>query len=161
MEAFEQENRAAAQIRVQSGIVSRMQEEMPLDEFMNRYICTMASNNVQVQAKAARQLELLIDLFEFNFLLCRHLEMMLDLFRSVGETRTSDFFGTYRVELVVALFACVVDLHNFEIVMRSLSAFEAACVTCRLGWLHFYNPMKPEGCYELDLGRREERCGLF
>jgi len=25
------------------------------------------------------------------------------------------------------------------------------------GWLHIYNPMKPEGAYELDLGRREER----
>ncbi len=70
---------------------------------MNRYICTMGSKNVHTQAKAARQLELLIDLFEFQYLMARHVELLLDLFRSVGDTKNSDFFGTYRVELVSAL----------------------------------------------------------
>lgn len=61
------------------------------------------------------------------------------------------------MDLIVALFARVIDLHNFELVMEVLSPFEAACVYCRLGWLNIYNPGKPEGSYELDLSRREER----
>jgi hypothetical protein len=38
-----------------------------------------------------------------------------------------------------------------------LSPFEIACLICRLGYLNLYNPCKPEGSYELDLSRREER----
>jgi hypothetical protein len=38
-----------------------------------------------------------------------------------------------------------------------LSPYEAACVICRIGYLHIFNPCKPEGAWELDLSRREER----
>jgi hypothetical protein len=41
--------------------------------------------------------------------------------------------------------------------MKILSPSEAACVYCRLGWLNIYNPCKPEGAWELDMSRREER----
>jgi hypothetical protein len=41
--------------------------------------------------------------------------------------------------------------------MEVLSPYEVACVYTRLGWLSLYNPCKPEGSWELDLGRREER----
>ena len=66
-------------------------------------------------------------------------------------------FGSFRVELVVSLFHRVVDHHNFEVVMQCLSPQEAGCLLARVGWLKIYNPMKPEGAYALDLGRREER----
>lgn len=118
-----------------------------LDEYMRRYVCVMASSNVQPQAKAARTLELLVNTFEYHFIYARHLELMCEIFEEFGQIPCSEYFGTYRVELVISLFACVVDLHNFEIVMRRLTPFEAGCVTCRLGWLHLYNPMKPEGTY--------------
>ena len=72
---------------------------------------------------------------------------MLDLFQEFGISKTSEYFGTYRVELglfnivnvyifmmsVTRLFGCVFDIHNFEIVLRVLSPFEAACVICRIG----------------------------
>lgn len=41
--------------------------------------------------------------------------------------------------------------------MKILAPSEAACVYCRLGWLNVYNPCKPEGAWELDMSRREER----
>lgn len=41
--------------------------------------------------------------------------------------------------------------------LNALSPFEIATVYCRLGWLNIYNPCKPEGSWELDLSRREER----
>lgn len=34
---------------------------------------------------------------------------------------------------------------------------EVASTYCRLGFLNLYNPCKPEGSWELDLSRREER----
>ena len=41
--------------------------------------------------------------------------------------------------------------------MTCLTAYEAACVYCRIGWLKIFNPMKPEGSYELDVSLWEER----
>jgi hypothetical protein len=38
-----------------------------------------------------------------------------------------------------------------------LSNYEIACILCRLGYLHVFNPCKPEGSWEFDLSRREER----
>jgi hypothetical protein len=128
-----------------------------LDEYMTRYVCVMASNNVPAVAKAARTLELLVNSFEYYFICARHLEILCIVFDELGQIPCSEHFGTYRVELVISLFACVVDIHNFEIVMRRLTPYEAGCVLCRLGYLHLYNPMKPEGGYQLDLTRREER----
>ena len=74
------------------------------------------------------------------------------------------------------MFTRIVDLNNFEIVLKELTPFEAGCLYSRVGWLHIYNPCKPEvpvapphlptliltltltqGSYELDLSHREER----
>lgn len=129
----------------------------PLSELWNRFICLMGSRNVPVQAKAAKTLELIVEAFETQFMYARHLEMLVLLFSELGSMRTSDDFGTYRVDLIVLLFNCVIDLHNIEIVMRQLSAYEAACVYCRIGILNLFNPMKPEGSIELDLSHRDER----
>jgi hypothetical protein len=38
-----------------------------------------------------------------------------------------------------------------------MSPFEAAAFICRIGYLNIFNPCKPEGAWELDLSRREER----
>ena len=127
-----------------------------IDEWTLRYIRVLGSKNNLANAKASKVLEIVLEQFEYTYIMARHLELMVDLFQEFGLTRATDF-GTYRTELVVGLFGCVVDLHNFEIVMRALTPFEAACVYCRVGWLHIYNPMKPQGAYELDLSRREER----
>ena len=131
-----------------------------IDEWMIRYVKVMGSSNIQGQAKAARTLDVLIEAFEHSFIMARHLELMCDMFQEFGTIKHSELFGTYRVELVVNLFSNVVDLYNFEIVMRTLTSFEAACVICRVGWLRIFNPMKPEGAYELELSRREEKIML-
>ena len=66
-------------------------------------------------------------------------------------------FGTYRVEVVVTLFNRIVDLHNFDMVLSVLTPHEVGCVQCRIGLLHYFNPMKPEGFHTCDLSCREER----
>ena len=137
--------------------IAAKKEKHPLDEWLLRYVRLIASPNVSAHARASKLVEVVVEAFEHSYFMCRHLEMILDLFQVLGVTPTSEFFGTYRVELIVTLFGCLVDLHNFEIILRALTSFEMACVLCRIGWLHIFNPMKPQGAYELYLSRREER----
>lgn len=136
---------------------SKKKKREPLPEMLNRYMCLMASKNIQVQTKAAKTLEILFDTFDTLFLLSRHMEMLVLLFHDLGTLPTSNNFGTYRVELVVGLFSNIVDLHNFEIVLRHLSSYEVACIYCRIGILNIFNPMKPEGSLQLDMSRYDER----
>jgi hypothetical protein len=136
---------AAHTVNTASDVVNQLQGGIRLDEYMRRYVCVMASSNIQAAAKAVRTVELLVNAFEYHYIYARHLELLCMIFEEFGTVPCSEYFGSYRVELVISLFACVVDVHNFEIVMRRLTPYEAACVICRLGWLHIYNPMKPEG----------------
>ena len=61
------------------------------------------------------------------------------------------------MEILVDLFNRLVDLYNFEVVLAVLTPFEVACVQCRIGILHYFNPLKPEGFHTTDLSLREER----
>lgn len=148
---------SAAKKILQQNRVSKIIQDAELEESMLRYVRTISAAQVSKEAKAAKILELLINQFEHYFLMARHLELIVLLFHEFGQLKHTEFFGTYRTELVVSLFSCVVDLYNFEIVMRALNPYECATVICRIGYLHIFNPMKPEGSYEFDLSRREER----
>eukprot|EP00981_Chlorochromonas_danica_P004264 scaffold859_cov234-Ochromonas_danica.AAC.13 len=133
-------------------------EHQPLSDAHQRYICLMASRNVPIPAKASKALEVLLDLFEYSYLYARHLEMLMIIMGELGgQSKLSEHFGTYRVELFVSLFSNIVDIHNIEIVLRRLTTFEVACIIGRVGILNLFNPMKPEGSYELDLSRRDDR----
>jgi hypothetical protein len=61
------------------------------------------------------------------------------------------------VELIVALFSRLKDVHNFEVVLAHLNVDEHAMVLARIGILNIFNPLKPESGYCLDLGLWEER----
>ena len=113
--------------------------------------------NVHIGLKARRMIEWMEEVFGRVWIMCRHLMLILQCFRSIGHKKQTKYFGTYRVDLLVALYHRVVDLHNFEIVLKCLSPFEVAATYARLGWLHLWNPCKPEGGWELDLTRPEER----
>ncbi len=127
------------------------------DDFLEKFKIVLEAENVQGANKAHRIVELLEDVFSRNWIYARHLALILESFVQYGYYKQTKYFGTYRVELVIALFARVVDLHNFEFVLEVLSPFEVACIICRLGYLNLYNPCKPEGSWELDMSRREER----
>lgn len=107
--------------------------------------------------KAQRLIDLLEDAFARHYIYARHLALILECFLQYGYIKQTKFFGTYRVDLAIALFARVVDVHNFEFVLEVMSPYEVGCFYCRIGWLNVYNPCKPEGSWELDLSRREER----
>jgi hypothetical protein len=66
-------------------------------------------------------------------------------------------FSTYRVELIISLFSRLVDLINFDYVLKELESTEYGMILFRLGWLNVWNPLKAEGRVTLDLSRREER----
>lgn len=65
------------------------------------------------------------------WLCCRQLSLLVELFE-VGMVAHSKF-GSYRVQLIVLLFDRIVDLHNFNFVLKCLTAEELAAVYARIG----------------------------
>eukprot|EP01038_Epipyxis_sp_PR26KG_P005119 gene5119-7131_t len=145
---IKRKNIAMMQNYLKLGVQSDYQEKLQL---------FLSSPTITHGAKAHRIIEILEDVFARSWIFCRHMVIILDCFRNYGYIKQTRLFGTYRVDLIVALFARIIDLHNFEFIMEVLSPFESACLICRIGWLNIYNPCKLEGSYELDLSRREER----
>ena len=73
--------------------------------------------------------------FFVNFFhLYSHLSLLLKMFEQIGGINKTEYFGTYRVDLVVTLFSRILDLHNFELVMHCLTPYEAGCVYMKIGW---------------------------
>jgi len=106
--------------------------------------------------KCIRIIEALVDILTRVFIRARHLALIVRWFHA-GRLYRTRHFGTYRVELIIHLYSRVVDIHNFDLVLRELSTFETACLYCRMGILYFFNPLKPEGGWYLDISHREER----
>lgn len=128
------------------------------DKFTIRYRNIMLSPAISKKAKAIRIMEILDDSFSKLWLLCRQVAVVLEVFQFIGGAARTANFGSYRSDLVCLLYERIVDIHNFELVLRILEPFEVAAITCRIGWLNFYNVLKPEGAIQLNLGRYEERC---
>lgn len=66
-------------------------------------------------------------------------------------------YSTFRVELVVALFAHVVDKANFQLVLQTLTGREQALLIVRLGFLSLFTVIKPPRHNKLNLAHREEK----
>ena len=111
---------------------------------------------VNPEAKASRFAEIIEETFSNIWIDCRQLALLVVTLPCGNAVQTADF-GSYACNLVVALFSRLVDVYNFELVMRELSSFDAACVMCRIGFLNIFNPCKPEGTLEMNLVRYEER----
>ena len=127
------------------------------DEFMGKLGQALRSDNISVGNKANRLIQVTEDTLNLQWLYCRHVALLLMLFLDYGLYKSTNSFGTYRVDMLVSLFGRIIDVHNFDHIRAILSPYELACTYCRLGWLNLYNPCKPEGGFELDLSRREER----
>ena len=122
-----------------------------------KFRATILHDQVSKRAKALRLLEALDDSVGKQCLLCRHLALILASFEHVGKLHRTAYLGSYGSHLVCHLYEKLVDVHNFDLVLRVLHPHEVAAVTCRLGWLNFFNPLKPEGGIQLNLRRYEER----
>jgi len=136
----------------------KLENRYDSDKFMIRYRNIMLSPDISKKAKAIRIVEILDDSFSKLWLLCRHVAVVMEVLQFIGGQARTVHFGSYRSDLVCLLYERIVDIHNFELVIRVLEPFEVAAITCRIGWLNFYNVMKPEGTIQLNLGRYEERC---
>ena len=114
------------------------------------------SMGVSKEAKASRLLTMLTDYAGIYWLKCRHVASLVENF-TIGTRDKAEYFGTYRVDLVVSLFSKIVDVHNFDVIFRELEPYEQGCLYCRLGWLNLFNPTRPERSYELNMALWEER----
>ena len=138
------------------GAIMPTQSEQYILEFGNKFRQLAETSGVNDSAKSVRIVNALEDILGRVWMKARHLAIIVSYF-TVGVAEKTTFFGTYRVELVVTLYSRVVDPYHIDIVLRNLTPLEVACVTCRLGLLNIYNPLKPEGFVTLDLSIREER----
>eukprot|EP00606_Chrysophyceae_sp_TOSAG23-5_P000693 GSChrysophyteH2.ASY1.ANO1.40.1 assembled CDS len=135
---------------------SKAHIKQKMNEEMAKYRMLIESPLVSKEAKSARINESLEDIFSNCWLLCRHVAAVV-VATPDGSSGRTDHFGSYHVDLIVSLFARIVDVHNFEVVMKQLNPEECAQLYCRIGWLNLFNPTKPEGMYCLDFCRYEER----
>jgi len=86
------------------------------------------------------------------------LQEMTEAFEFAKTNSAPCEYGTVRVELIITLFSLLVDVVNFDLVLKCLSLKERAAVIFRLGWLNTWSPLKlNSGFFSLDLARREEK----
>jgi hypothetical protein len=138
-----------------SALIVRQKKIM---ETKHRFHKLLISKMISNYAKASKFVELIDETFSQLWILSRHVAIIIEHFKALfGEISRTDFFGSYCVDIVVQLFARIVDVHNFEIVMELLNSSECAAVYCRVGFLNIFNPMKPENTLELSMDRYEER----
>ena len=91
------------------------------DEFLDKFKELLLNPTVQSGAKAHRIVDMVEDLFARSWIYARHLVLIVECFgANFGYLKQTKNHGTYRVDLIVALFGRVVDLHNFEFVVSFL-----------------------------------------
>lgn len=106
----------------------------------------------------------LLDIIEESFgcykwICARHIALILNCIDklSFGRIDRLKYFGNYRVEIVVLLFGHIVDIVNFDLILKELDPYECACVIARIGILNFINPIRPDNSYSLDLSFWDQR----
>ena len=118
-----------------TGIVQLVQQQdfldlPPPDEFMEKFKALLESTQINVGAKARRVIDMLEDVFARSWILSRHLAIIVEVFSlKYGFYKQTKFHGSYRVELIIALFNRVIDLHNFECVVSAVKLFPK-CFNC-------------------------------
>jgi len=129
----------------------------PSDSFLSLFHKMICNPETPLLSIATRYVEILEDIFASFWIRCSHLLLILEYFKTIGRLKASKYFSTFRVDVVIALFHRVYDLANFDIIVRSLTSFEVGCLYGRIGHLHFFNPLRPEGSLQLTLTRHDER----
>eukprot|EP00605_Chrysophyceae_sp_TOSAG23-4_P001328 GSChrysophyteH1.ASY1.ANO1.1445.1 assembled CDS len=155
--AAESKSREQIDVENQDADLTPSRNVTEADADARMYSKLQPQKRISNAAKAVRIMEALDDSFSKLWLLCRHVTLILECFAYIGKQPRTQSFGSYRVDLCCLLFERIIDVHNFELVLRVLEPFEVAALICRIGWLNFFNPMKPEGGIQLNLGRYEER----
>ena len=74
------------------------------------------SKEVSVHCKAARVVEMLDDMINKVYITCRQLSILLELFPQ-GNIWKAENYGTYRVELIVLIYARIIDHHHMDLVL--------------------------------------------
>jgi len=93
------------------------QFEPKRNEPTTKFKATLHRDDVSDEAKAAQMVDFLISEFSKTFIWCRQLAILVTYFK-YGKVRKTEHFGTYNVELIVALYNRIMDIHNMEIVLH-------------------------------------------
>jgi hypothetical protein len=88
-------------------------------EDFHRYLAIMAAPYVSNEAKCAKFIDQVEDYLGASWLLCVQLVAILECF-GIGTCGRTKVFGSYRVDLVVTFFPKLVDIYNFDIVLKHL-----------------------------------------
>jgi hypothetical protein len=102
-----------------------------LTEDLNKFL---TSDVIGSASKAARLLSYMEETLSQVWMKCRYLSLIVSRFQEYGSVNKTEYFGSYRVDLIVSTFARILDLHNFELVLQQLTSREAGCLICRVGW---------------------------
>lgn len=124
-------------------------------EMLGNELLLAGNNNSFEGMIALRILDALETLLMGRFISSAQLATLTETFPS-GDTFINDY-STFRTEMIVTLFPRVIDLYNFDMVLRELTPKEIAIIIYRIGWLNIWNPFKPDGFYVLNMNRYEER----
>ena len=138
-----------------AGPAPKTQAEMASEE-RARFLYYWTHKKVKTQAKAAKAVELLDEILSKVWLNCRQVALLIKYFHN-GKKHKAKGYGTYRVELIVAIFPRILDIWHFDVIMSELEGHECGCLYARIGYLNIFNPLKPEGSWQLDLGEWEQR----
>ncbi len=86
---------------------------------MEKFQSLLENPMITVGAKAHRIIDVLEDCFSRSWIYARHLALIVECFVTYGYYKQTKYQGTFRVDLIISLFARVVDLHNFEFVVST------------------------------------------
>ena len=124
-------------------------------------ISLFTSNEYTDVYKACMCADLFGRLFSASLITCSQLCLLIQLiFACYPQWKYFEkikHFGTYICDFIVAIYPNILDIHNINLVLSQLSNEDIASIYCRIGYLNIFNPVKPEGYYELNCQRYEER----
>ena len=143
------------QVSLQSDDVAKFIHYGSHDTIAERLNAIFMHGGVAKEAICVCVMEYVETFMSTRWIKSAHLALLVACFKDGTVMRTD--FGSYRVELIVLLYTRLIDIHNFEFVLMNLTATEHAAVIARIGLLNLFNPWKPEGAFQLDLSRWEER----
>ena len=110
------------------------------------------------RAKKMATTELAFMMIELQLASTKYYFLIKDVL-NILEACLSAFDNDTRIyaKVIVAVFSRIYDLHNFDLILRQLSAEACNEVARRLGWLNILNPLKPSHDFVLPMKYLDNR----
>ena len=141
------------------GVEDLLMQERAMANKIQRFLKTIPKSTTDINGGSPGVNHTIIPFLEGllgeTALYCKHLSLLLLVF--TGGRAVKSKFGSYHVELIIALFRHLKDIQNFELILMRLTPVDHACIMGRLGCLTIFNPVKPEGNVRVHLSYYDQR----